>query len=49
MFGDQEHTDTIDVVEHKNGCVLHRQIERRNGRIYMRLSKKSLTKTLLGL
>lgn len=46
MFGDQNHTGTIDIVTHKNGSVIHRQIERRGTRVYMRMSKKSLTSFL---
>lgn len=47
MFGDQEPTGaTVDTYLHQAGAIVHRQIERRNGRTYMRLKKRPLTHAL---
>ena len=49
MVGDYASADnTVDVYVHKGGSVLHRQVEVRNGKVFMRLKKRSVT-SLLGI
>lgn len=44
MFGDQETAGaTFNVYEHQAGAIVHRQIEQRAGRVYMRIRKRPLT------
>ena len=44
MAGDQGSTGpTIDVYTQRGGCIVHKQVERRGDKIFMRLSKRSVT------
>ncbi len=43
MAGDQESArHTIDVYTQQGGCVVHRQVEYRDGRLFMRVQKRSV-------
>lgn len=48
MVGDYASAEqnTIDVFLHKGASVLHRQVEVREGKIYMRLKKRSVSRLL---
>ncbi len=38
--------NTIDIFVHKGASVLHRQVEMRQGKVFMRLKKRSVTRLL---
>lgn len=47
MFGDQEPTGaTVNVYLHKAGAIIHKQVEHKAGRTYMRVKKRPLTDLL---
>jgi len=47
MVGDLASAEnTVDIFLHKGASVLHRQVEVREGKVYMRLKKRSVARLL---
>lgn len=47
MVGDLASTEhTIDVYIHQGASIVHRQVEVRNGKVFMRLKKRPLSRIL---